>query len=151
MLKKGFVIISVLLIFIISIGMISASDANSPDTIGNEESNDIETVDQSYDCTLSDTPVDLSDESEENLKVDLDNDDESSLEETQENTLKDSPQTSEKTLADIQQYVNAAKANDVIELNGTYIASSNKSLEINKSLMYSLGTLISSISLYMPP
>ena len=136
MLKKGFVIISVLLIFIISIGMISASDANSPDTIGIEESNDIETVDQSYDCTLSDTPVDLSDESEENLKVDLDNGDESSLEETQENTLKDSPQTSEKTLADIQQSVNAAKANDVIELNGTYIASSNKSLEINKSLSF---------------
>ena len=136
MLKKGFVIISVLLIFFISIGMISASDANSPDTIGIEESNDIETVDQSYDCTLTDTPVDLSDESEENLKVDLDNGDESSLEETQENNLKDSPQTSEKTLEDIQQSVNAAKANDVIELNGTYIASSNKSLEINKSLSF---------------
>lgn len=136
MLKKGFVIILVLLIFIFSIGMISASDADSPDTIENEGSNDIGTVDQPIDCTLSDTSVDLSDESEENIKVDLDDSDGGSLEETPENTLKDSPQSSEKTLDDIQQSVNAAKANDVIELNGNYIASSNKGLEINKSLTF---------------
>lgn len=135
MLKKGFVIVLVLLIFISSIGMISASDANSQDTIENEGSDDIETVDQSYDCSLSDTPADLS-ESKENIKVDLDDSDEGSLEETPENTLKDSPQSSEKTLEGIQQSINAANTNDVIELNGNYIASSNKSLEINKSLTF---------------
>lgn len=136
MLKKGFVIISVLLIFIICIGMISASDANSPDTIENEETDDMVTVDQPIDCTLTDTPVDLSDESKENIKVELDDNDEGSLEETPENTLKDSPQSSEKTLDSIQQSVNVANANDVIELNGNYIASSNKGLEINKSLTF---------------
>ena len=136
MLKKGFVIISMLLIFIICIGMISASDANSPDTIENEETDDMVTVDQPIDCTLTDTPVDLSDESKENIKVDLDDNDEGSLEETPENTLKDSPQSSEKTLDSIQQSVNVANANDVIELNGNYIASSNKGLEINKSLTF---------------
>ena len=121
MLKNKYFLISMLILFILSIGVVSASTVDS-DLSENAISDDVLEMDDSVSIESS---YDLSSNSAdtENLNV------------ADDEVLTDSIKPSGNTFNDIQNAVDNAYNNDVIELNGTY-TSSGKAISVEKSLTF---------------
>ena len=133
MLKKKYFLISILIIFILSIGFVSASNVIDSDLNQNAISDDILDIADSSDAISSDQSADLISNSADNENLNAAED--SVLQSENKETLTSNIKPSGKTFNDIQTAVNKAKANDVIELNGTY-TSSGKSITVKKSLTF---------------
>ena len=113
-----------LILFILSIGFVSASTLDS-NLDENKISDDISDASES-DIVSTDSYVDLNSNSADTENLNAAEEDE---------VLKANVKPSGNTFNDIQKVVNNAKANDVIELSGTY-SSSGKAISVKKSLTF---------------
>ena len=108
MFKKRYLIISALILFILCIGFASAADSDA----------------------------DISQEIDDAQELSQPSDDESDVvQSVEDEPLQATVTPSGKTFGDIQNTVNSAQANDVIELNGTY-AGFGKVIAVKKSLTF---------------
>lgn len=108
MLKRRFLIISALILFIFCIGFVSAGDSDLDISQGTDRTAEL--------SQASDIESDIA-QSEEDVPLEA------------------TVTTSGKSFNDIQKAVDSAKVNDVIELNGTYTGS-GKSISVKKSLTF---------------
>jgi predicted outer membrane repeat protein len=130
MFKKKYFLISILIVFIISIGFVSASNTvNSENNMTDNYLNSIE----SPESISADDSVDLNTNyaDTENLNVAEDN----SLQSGDGELLSSTIKPSGKTFNDIQKAVDKAKAKDVIELDGSYTGS-GKVITVKKTLTF---------------
>ena len=115
-----------LILFMFSMGFISASNA-----IDNDSQNMI--TDDCLDSVSTEESIGLSEFSDAD---ELNAAEEDTFQSGNDEVLASDVMPSGKTFSDIQKAVNDAKANDVIVLDGTYGGSSEKSLAVNKSLVF---------------
>lgn len=133
MLKNKCFLVSILILFILSIGFVSASadihdDSNQDACL---ESSDIVSADESLDLSSSADSENFNPAKEEAVQFSSDALHSGDVEELLTATVKPSG----KTFNDIQNAVNNANANDVIELDGTY-TSLGKKITVKKTLTF---------------
>ena len=133
MLKNKYFLISMLIIFILSIGFVSASNAIDSDLNDNALSDDVLNSVESSDVISSEQSVDSISNSADTENLDIAED--YILQSGDNEVLSSNIKPSGKTFNDIQKAVNNAKANDVIELDGTYTGS-GKVITVKKSLTF---------------
>ena len=137
MIKRELMIISIFLLFVLSLGMVQASEDLSDDMADGISS--LAEVDEISDSIVnddlkdSDSGVDDSDDSMDDSDTNDNDLDDSDDPMDDSDTDDDLPDSSEKTFDDIQKLIDEAPENSTINLNGTY-TSSGKAILINKPI-----------------